>query len=160
VTEDVANASQRVSAYQAPLFRRKRIGPTEMVFVRDIWRICHDDVPNMLRAAGHIVHLQRDIHKTGALDVDWLPGVGAAKWILITKDQNIRKRPIELRAVLNSKVRAFVLTAGEMTGADQAAVFQKALPRMLRILSKTKAPFMANVTESSRVELLHLPRDV
>jgi hypothetical protein len=92
------------------------------------------------------------------LDVDWLPHVGARKWLLITKDENIRKRPIEVRALIGAKVKAFVLTAaGELTGADQGALIGKALPRIER-LSKRRPPFIANITASGWVELLDLPK--
>lgn len=115
-------------------------------------------VPDVLRAAGHLVHLQREEFNPGTLDVDWLPHVGARKWLLITKDENIRKRPIEVRALIGAKVKAFVLTAaGELTGADQGALIGKALPRIER-LSKRRPPFIANITASGWVELLDLPK--
>src|SRR4051812_40280099 len=55
-------------------------------------------VPDALSAAGHTVHLLPVVFGTGALDPDWLPLVGERGWVLITKDKNIRKRPIEMRA--------------------------------------------------------------
>lgn len=114
-------------------------------------------MPDVLRGAGHTVYLQRDTYGTGAQDVDWLPRVGADGLILITKDQNIRRRPIEMQALVGARVRAFVLTAGTLTGADQAEVFRKALPKMCRIAQKTKPPFVANITASGHVQLLDLP---
>ena len=64
-------------------------------------------VSEVLRAAGHTAHVQAlDTFGTGTQDVDWLPHVGARGWILITKDQNIRKREIELRAPKQSGVRS------------------------------------------------------
>lgn len=87
--------------------------------------------------------------------MDWLPHVGASNWVLITKDQNIRKRPIEIRALVGAKVKAFVMTtAGEMTGADQGELIQKALKRIERLLTKTRPPFIANITATGHVELL------
>ena len=43
--------------------------------------------------------MQRDTFGTGAQDVEWLPEVGARRWVLITKDKQIRRREIELRAL-------------------------------------------------------------
>jgi hypothetical protein len=72
-----------------------------------------------LRQAGHTAHVQgAETFGTGTLDVDWLPQVGRREWILITKDKNIRKREIELRALKQSRVRAFVLTAGGLKGGS------------------------------------------
>lgn len=38
----------------------------------------------------------------GLPDVEWLPQVGAQHWILLTKDKNIRRRQLEVDAILNS----------------------------------------------------------
>src|SRR5262245_30496989 len=69
-------------------------------------------VAAMLRDAGHIafIHGMPETFTTGTLDVDWLPIVGAHRWVVITKDKNIRKRQIELRAYKQSGVRVFVFT--------------------------------------------------
>lgn len=116
-------------------------------------------VPDVLRAAGHVVHLQREVFPPGTLDIQWLPQVGAAKWILLTKDENIRKRPIEVRALVGAKVKAFVMSAaGEMRGEDQGRLIAKALPRMVRVAMKTRPPFVANITAAGRVELLDTPK--
>src|SRR5436309_3699266 len=67
-------------------------------------------VSAVLREAGHIAHVQGpETFGTGTQDVDWLPQVGERGWILLTKDKNIRKREIELRALKQAGVRAFVL---------------------------------------------------
>lgn len=114
-------------------------------------------VPDVLRNAGHIVHLQREQFATGAQDVEWLPVVGANRWVLITKDERIRKRPLELKAFVGAKVRAFVMTmAGEMTGADQGELIGRALKRIVLLAAKTKPPFLANITASGNVELIQL----
>ena len=113
----------------------------------------------MFIEAGHVAHVQGPLtFGTGTLDADWLPKVGARGWVLITKDKNIRKRPIELRALRGAGVRAFVLTAGNLTGEDQARILREALPRMLRILRKSDPPFIARVTAESSVELIDIAR--
>jgi hypothetical protein len=115
-------------------------------------------VPEALRAAGHEVFLRRDVFARGTLDVDWLPRVGAERWVPITKDENIRKRPIEVAALMRAKVRAFVLTAaGEMTGAEQGALIAKALPRIEQLASR-RPPFIANITASGYVQMLDVPK--
>jgi hypothetical protein len=116
-------------------------------------------VPDVLRAAGHIVYLQRELFLPGTKDVDWLGRVGAEKWILLTKDENIRKRPIEVRALIGAKVKAFVMTAaGQLKGEDQGRLIAKALPRVVRLATKTRPPFVANITASGHVELLDTPK--
>lgn len=116
-------------------------------------------VSAVLQQAGHIAHVQGpDTFGTGTPDVDWLPQVGARGWILITKDKNIRKREIELRALKQSRVRAFVLTAGGLKGEEQAHVFREALPAMLRLLRRKAASFVARVTADANVEIIQLDK--
>ena len=114
-------------------------------------------VSEMLRRAGHVAHVTGPTtFATGTLDVDWLPQVGARGWVLITKDQNIRKREIELRALRESGVRAFVLTSGSMRGEEQARVFEEALPAMLRLLRRHATGFVARVTAHANVEIIEV----
>lgn len=114
----------------------------------------------MLRSEGHVAHVQRDTFGTGTRDVEWLPEVGARRWVLITKDKQIRRREIELRALRQAGVRAFVLTAGGLTGQDQARVLRDALPAMTRLLRRLATAFVARVTAGSRVEIIEWRRTV
>jgi len=107
-----------------------------------------------IAAAGHIAHLQRDEIAPGTHDVEWLPVIGQNRWILITKDEKIRKRAIEVQVLGASRVKAFVLTAaGDLRGIDQAAIVAKAMRSIVR-LAKRRPPFIANITASGHVELL------
>lgn len=112
----------------------------------------------MFRKAAIRAHLQSETFGTGTQDVDWLPHVGANGWILITKDKNIRKRPLELRALRESGVRAFVLTSGNLSGSAQADVFREALAAMLRLIRRKVPPFVARVTSESSVELINIEK--
>ena len=115
----------------------------------------------MLRTAGSVAHVQGpETFGTGTPDVNWLPQVGERGWILITKDKNIRKREIELRALNQSRVRAFVLTASVLTGEDQARVLKEALPAMLRLLRRRATNFIARVTGESSVEIIQFHKYV
>lgn len=111
-------------------------------------------VADMLRAAGHLAHVQYDTFGSGTPDLEWLPEVGARGWILLTKDKQIRKREIELRALRQAGVRAFVLTAAGLTGREQADVLERALPRMIRLLRRKAVTFVARVTAGSNVEII------
>lgn len=113
----------------------------------------------MLRAAGHVAHVQDSTtFGTGTLDEDWLPHVGNRGWILITKDKNIRKREIELRALRQAGVKSFVITASDLNGPDQARIVEEALPAMLRLLKRRAAHFVARITAESNVEIIELAK--
>ena len=111
-----------------------------------------------LTAAGAKVEVARNHFPEGARDVDWLPVVGARKWVVLTKDRHIRRRELELDALMNARVRAFVLTAGDLTGQDQADVFVKALPKITRICQASRGPLIAAVSAGAGVVLLQLKR--
>jgi hypothetical protein len=54
--------------------------------------------------------------------------VGSNNGVLITKDQKIRRRPLEREALINSGVRSFVLNAGNLKAGEMAAIFSAAMP--------------------------------
>lgn len=83
----------------------------------------------------------------------WLRAVGERGWVVLTKDQKLRYRPLEIAALRGSKARVFVLTAGNLRGAEIAAVFVKALPRIHRVLRVRPGPFLARVSQSAIVTI-------
>ena len=84
----------------------------------------------------------------GTDDETWLSELAKRpKLVVLTKDTRIRKRPLERLALENAQLRVFALSAGNLSGADQAAAFVRALPRIRR-LATAKGPFIARVTAS------------
>lgn len=83
----------------------------------------------------------------GMPDVEWLPKVGASGWILLTKDKNIRRRQLEVDAILNSGVRAFVVTAVGLHRNDLAKLILRVMPKIHRICQRD-GPFIFNITAS------------
>ena len=66
----------------------------------------------------HPGHLRCPVKK-GALDTEWLPYVGDAGLVLLTRDGRIRHRPAEKRLFLAHAVKGVFLTsAGNMTRWD------------------------------------------
>ena len=115
-------------------------------------------VAEAFRAAGAAVEMHHDHFQPGALDDDWLPVVGARKWIVLTKDRHIRRRDLEINAIVNARVRTFVLTAADLTGPEQASAFVRALKKMDRIASALAGPFIGRVSEAGGISLLQLHR--
>lgn len=74
-----------------------------------------------------------------------MPAVGANGWIVLTKDKNIRRNPLEIETMLNAGVRAFVLTATELRKEQQAEILLKAMRKIER-LSKQNGPYVFNIT--------------
>jgi len=103
--------------------------------------------------AGLAVEIHDDHFARDEEDRVWLRTAGARGWVILTKDQKLRYRPLELAALLASNARIFVLTAGNLRGVEIATVFQAALPRIFRLLSSRPGPFVARVSPSGRVKL-------
>lgn len=106
-------------------------------------------VAETLSAAGFDVRAYYD-HFAGVPDIEWLPRVGASGWILLTKDKNIRRRQLEVDAILNSGVRAFVVTAIGLHREDLARLVLRAMPKIQRICQQ-RGPFIFNITASGVV---------
>lgn len=105
-------------------------------------------VPDALRAAGAEVVVHDDSYPQSTLDADLLREVGAKGWVFVTKDKRIRRRPNELEALRNAGVRAFVVTAGNLSGPEVAALLAAHLLRMTRIATTQSPPFWARETRS------------
>jgi hypothetical protein len=69
--------------------------------------------------------------------------------VLLTKDKNIKRRQLEVDALLNAGVRAFVITATGLTRDAQAALLVRVMGKIHRIC-KQRGPFIYNITRSGQ----------
>ncbi|MCS7026839.1 MAG: hypothetical protein NZV14_18730 [Bryobacteraceae bacterium] len=99
------------------------------------------------------VEIHDDHFKRDEEDHVWLAEVGSRKWVVLTKDQRLRYRPLEIAALRASGARVFVLVAGNLRGCEIAAVFVGALPAICRILHAHDGPFVARVAKSGKITL-------
>lgn len=93
----------------------------------------------------------------GRSDVEMLLALGSRNWVLLTKDKNIRKNELEVDAILNSGIRAFVVTATNLNHPEITALITGAMKKILKIC-RQKGPFVYNVTASGTVS--QVPRRV
>lgn len=70
-------------------------------------------------------------------DERWLDDAGARDWVVLMKDDAIRRRPAERDALSEAKVRAFCLTNAQLRAVDQSARF---IGNIERILSQAEQP--------------------
>lgn len=106
-----------------------------------------------LREAGLSVESHDDNFATDAPDVDWLPIVGERGWIVLTKDANINRRPLERMAVARSGVCLFILASQNLSGNDMIEILMKAIVPMQNLVRKHPAPFIAKIYRDSKVEI-------
>jgi hypothetical protein len=103
-----------------------------------------------LRTAGLTVHSMADVYgekrAQRLADEIWLRDAGKNDWIVLTKDDAIRRRPAERDALTQAAVRVFCLTNRSMRGAEQTARFVSNRHRILRQARKP-GPYIYGVYE-------------
>ena len=98
-------------------------------------------IPESLRQAGYTVHTLASVYgEQGAQtvsDEEWIELAADRGWVVLTKDDRIRRRPAELRAVRAHAVRMFCLTNANLQGAEQLDRF---LSNINRIVQRSQRP--------------------
>ena len=112
------------------------------------------DVPVALRAKGIRVELLHDHFDLATPDTTWLAEVGKRNWVVLTKDQRIRRRRVEIDALLAANIAAFVLTSGNLTGAQTAIAFVMAWPRIQKAVRDYALPIVAAVDAKGSIRFL------
>jgi hypothetical protein len=125
--------------------------PEEIVFFvdRSLGKI---DVPEALRAAGYRCERHDDHWDQTTEDSVWLAGVAARKWVVLTKDERIRYRPLELQALESARLRTFIVICGNVRGEDTARILLAAMKRILAVVNAKKGPFIYYVYKDSTVK--------
>lgn len=88
----------------------------------------------------------------GTLDEAWLQEAGE-RWICLTKDGALRRRPNELEAIRSVGAGIFLL--GEASGAEQARRVVTAMPVIRRVARTCDLAFIARIESEGRVIVLH-----
>ena len=112
-------------------------------------------VVQALRDAGWLIEFHLDHFKGDSPDEEWLPIVGARRWVLLARDTHIRRQASGRAKVIAAKVRMFTLPGGNMTGEEMAERYLSSRGRMARILNNTPAPFAA-VVHADAIDMIPL----
>ena len=107
-------------------------------------------VAEALRNASATVEVHDDHFPQTTPDVDWLTAVGQRGWVVLSKDERIRRNRIEREALEAARVRAFFLTQQDITGPEMAALFKSVLQGMGNRAVSQPAPFIYTVSRSGR----------
>lgn len=81
----------------------------------------------------------------GLQDERWLADAGRHDWIVLMKDDAIRRRPSERDALVAARVRAFCLTNAQLRASEQSARFVDNIKRILRQSEKKPGPYIYGV---------------
>ncbi len=83
----------------------------------------------------------------GAADTAWLPVIGRAGLVVLTRDKRIRSRPLERQALLDHNVRACFLTSGgSLDLFSQLRLWLRYWDDIEAIVADQPAPWLASVT--------------
>ncbi len=92
-------------------------------------------------------------------DEVWLHDAGEKRWIVLTKDDAIRRRPAERDAMIAAAVRVFCLTTAQLRGAEQTERFVQNRDRIIR-QARAPGPYIYGVYENGPKRLWPLPSAV
>lgn len=104
-------------------------------------------VADALRKAGASVEVHIDHFPQSAPDLDWIPKVGERGWVLITRDANIRRNPLERAAYEDAGLRGFVVTGKEMGGPELAALLVRSLRGMVNRAAGRPGPLLFTISQ-------------
>lgn len=79
-------------------------------------------------------------------DEEWMAAAGHEHWIVLTRDQAIRRKPNELKAFRDAKLIMFALASGNASAEDTARLVVELYPKLLRKAQSIKPPAMFSVT--------------
>ena len=108
-------------------------------------------VAEALEAHGLVVHTMSAVYGEligqGLTDETWLRDVGTRGWIVLMKDDAIRRRPLERDALIAGGVRAFCLANAQLRGEEMARRFVTNRHRILR-QAQHPGPYIYGVYEN------------
>jgi hypothetical protein len=78
----------------------------------------------------------------GTRDEEWLTTAGGKGWIVLSRDQRVRHRTLEIQSLTEAKVGAFVLAAGQATAQATAAAILSKLKKILNISRSERKRFL------------------
>lgn len=111
-------------------------------------------VPAGLRASGIHVEVHDDHFARDEDDTVWLQACGLNGWIVLTKDERIRRDPAEVSAIIASGAHAIFLGRQDVTAEEMLQDLLPALPRMIKRLANAHKPEYLLVHKGGRVDRL------
>jgi hypothetical protein len=109
-----------------------------------------------LRASGAMVRHAGEAFPFGSPDAVWLAGCGKQGWVVLSRDQRIRRRPLELLALRDAGVAAFIFSSGAATAADTADVVERLLLKFAHMSVSEPKPFLYVFGLSRRLTRIRL----
>jgi hypothetical protein len=74
-----------------------------------------------------------------------------AGWIIITRDKNIRRNPLERAAFVGAGARVFNIRSGNSNAAIVASAIGKAATQMRAVIETYAAPFIVGISMTGKL---------
>lgn len=88
-------------------------------------------------------------------ETQWLPAVGLADWLAVSRDKKIRTRPAERQALNDARVGAFIFTqGGNPTKWEYSKMLATRLDDMEEIFATTPRPFIYAIQKGGALKKL------
>jgi predicted nuclease of predicted toxin-antitoxin system len=110
-------------------------------------------VPAGLRASGIHVEVHDDHFARDEDDIVWLKACGKNGWVVLTKDERIRRDPAEVRAIIASGAHAIFIGRQDVTAEEMLQDLLPALPRMMKRFAGAQPTYLL-VHKGGRVDRL------
>lgn len=81
-------------------------------------------------------------------DAEWLEEAGRRGWVVLTKDERIRRRPMEIEALRRAGARVFCIVNANLRAEEQVARFLANLNRITQA-SMHPGPYVCAVHKTS-----------
>lgn len=121
--------------------------PPEFFVDRNLGRY---DLVHALEQAGYVAHTLASVYgeqrAQQVTDEEHIALAGERGWVVLTKDDAIRRRPAELQAVERHGVRMFCLTNAGLRGDEQRRRFLVNINRIVQ-RSRRRGPWICGVYE-------------
>lgn len=111
-------------------------------------------VAQRLRDAGHRVEIHADHFAAGTPDTEWLTAVGRRNWVVLGKDLAIGRNALERETLLESGVRAFLLTRQGLTGQQAADLLLRVMAAIERRVARSRRAFICSISRGGTVKLV------
>jgi hypothetical protein len=113
-------------------------------------------IPDGLRALGIVVEINDDHFSQDADDTAWLSAIGHRGWVVLTKDERIRRDPAEIAPLLRAGVHAIFLGRQDASADDMLDDLQPCIARLLRRFALSRKPLHVVVHKRGRVDTLKI----
>ena len=110
--------------------------------------------PLALEAAGLTVERHDDHFPQDTPDTVWLRQVAEKGWVVVSGDQRILYRPLEIAAILESRALVLVLVRKRAPVLELAANFINTIPKIEKLLTDLEPPAIVKVYRPSPRELV------